>query len=228
MNNKKFVHFLHFVLDYSTILSKCSINFLYDTLKNILQTNLLVESTSSCFLSLRTKLGEYHKALETKFTVGDNCSICCCGTPLTKSQQPARRSESTGKGTLGAEFHKIIDNTVKYMDVRFQNLSEKPLLCQIVVPFTPVSSLTMTDRYTIHSQLEHLQSKYIGTGHADTTKWEWLVNQHRDSYCSYMGHFDLLNYFAIAENESKARVRFNLMEKMLQPCGPPADKPDDV
>ncbi|XP_074046379.1 splicing factor 3B subunit 5-like [Macrotis lagotis] len=85
----------------------------------------------------------------------------------------------------------------------------------------------MTDRYTIHSQLEHLQSKYIGTGHADTTKWEWLVNQHRDSYCSYMGHFDLLNYFAIAENESKARVRFNLMEKMLQPCGPPADKPEE-
>ncbi|KAK2852416.1 hypothetical protein Q7C36_007617 [Tachysurus vachellii] len=61
-----------------------------------------------------------------------------------------------------------------------------------------------------------------------TTKWEWLVNQHRDSYCSYMGHFDLLNYFSIAENESKARVRFNLMEKMLQPCGPPADKPDDA
>ncbi|XP_076141230.1 splicing factor 3B subunit 5 [Alosa pseudoharengus] len=93
--------------------------------------------------------------------------------------------------------------------------------------FIPVPS-TMTDRYNIHSQLEHLQSKYIGTGHADTTKWEWLVNQHRDSYCSYMGHFDLLNYFSIAENESKARVRFNLMEKMLQPCGPPADKPDDA
>uniref|UniRef100_A0A9J7Y731 Splicing factor 3B subunit 5 n=1 Tax=Cyprinus carpio carpio TaxID=630221 RepID=A0A9J7Y731_CYPCA len=88
--------------------------------------------------------------------------------------------------------------------------------------------LKMTDRYNIHSQLEHLQSKYIGTGHADTSKWEWLVNQHRDSYCSYMGHFDLLNYFAVAENESKARVRFNLMEKMLQPCGPPADKPEDA
>lgn len=89
-------------------------------------------------------------------------------------------------------------------------------------------SAIMTDRYNIHSQLEHLQSKYIGTGHADTSKWEWLVNQHRDSYCSYMGHFDLLNYFSVAENESKARVRFNLMEKMLQPCGPPADKPDDA
>jgi len=38
----------------------------------------------------------------------------------------------------------------------------------------------MGERYNIHSQLEHLQSKYIGTGHADTTKWEWLTNQHRD------------------------------------------------
>lgn len=85
----------------------------------------------------------------------------------------------------------------------------------------------MGDRYNIHSQLEHLQSKYIGTGHADTNKWEWLTNQHRDSYASYMGHPDLLNYFAIAENESKARVRFNLMERMLQPCGPPPEKPED-
>ncbi|CAG9764753.1 unnamed protein product [Ceutorhynchus assimilis] len=86
---------------------------------------------------------------------------------------------------------------------------------------------TMGDRYNIHSQLEHLQSKYIGTGHADTTKFEWLLNQHRDSYSSYLGHPDLLSYFAIAENEAKARVRFNLMEKMLQPCGPPPDKPED-
>lgn len=85
----------------------------------------------------------------------------------------------------------------------------------------------MGERYNIHSQLEHLQSKYIGTGHADTTKYEWLTNQHRDSCCSYMGHPDLLSYFAIVENESKARVKFNLMERMLQPCGPPPEKPED-
>lgn len=122
----------------------------------------------------------------------------------------------------------------------------------------------MGDRYNIHSQLEHLQSKYIGTGHADTTKWEWVTNQHRDTYASYLvstvsvlrktyllpirnalipirnacikshfhphpfiqGHFDMLNYFAIAENECKARVRFNLSEKMLCPCGPPPEKPE--
>ncbi|KAL9702967.1 hypothetical protein quinque_006485 [Culex quinquefasciatus] len=87
--------------------------------------------------------------------------------------------------------------------------------------------LTMGDRYNIHSQLEHLQSKYIGTGHADTTKFEWLTNQHRDSQSTYLGHYDMLSYFAVAENESKARIRFNIMEKMLQPCGPPPEKPED-
>ncbi|CRK92783.1 CLUMA_CG006229, isoform A [Clunio marinus] len=82
----------------------------------------------------------------------------------------------------------------------------------------------MGDRYNIHSQLEHLQSKYVGTGFADTAKWEWLTNIHRDSLASYLGHCDRLSYFAIAENESKARIRFHLMEKMLQPCGPPSEK----
>jgi len=54
-----------------------------------------------------------------------------------------------------------------------------------------------------------------------------MSNQHRDSFASYVGHFDLLNYISIAENESKARVRFNLMEKMLQPCGPPVEQKED-
>ena len=77
----------------------------------------------------------------------------------------------------------------------------------------------MGDRYNIHSQLEHLQSKYIGTGHSDTSQHEWLVNQHRDSFASFQGHHDLLNYFAVAENNSKARLRFTLMSKMINPCG---------
>ena len=43
----------------------------------------------------------------------------------------------------------------------------------------------MGDRYNIFSQMEHLQSKYVGTGHADTTKWEWVVNAHRDTYARF-------------------------------------------
>ncbi|XP_065065736.1 splicing factor 3B subunit 5-like [Rhopilema esculentum] len=84
----------------------------------------------------------------------------------------------------------------------------------------------MVDRYNIHSQLEHLQSKYVGTGHSDTTKFEWLVNQQRDSVASYIGHNNLLEFFAIAENEAKARVKFNLQKKMLQPCGRPPERPE--
>lgn len=85
----------------------------------------------------------------------------------------------------------------------------------------------MADRYNIHSQLEHLQSKYVGTGHADITKYEWIVNQHRDTYASYVGHHNLVEFFAIAENESKARVKFSFLQKMLQPCGLPPEKSED-
>ena len=82
------------------------------------------------------------------------------------------------------------------------------------------------DRYNIHSQTEHLQSKYVGTGHADTTRFEWFVNQHRDSIASYIGHNNLLDYFAISENEARGRVKFNLLKKMLQPCGKPQERPE--
>ena len=53
----------------------------------------------------------------------------------------------------------------------------------------------MGERYNIHSQLEHLQSKYIGTGHADTTKWEWVTNQHRDSFSLFVVRLLLYYYY---------------------------------
>ena len=50
-------------------------------------------------------------------------------TRLTRTKRPARKSESTEENVCEAEFQKIIDNTIKYMDSRFMNLSEKPLCC---------------------------------------------------------------------------------------------------
>ena len=38
------------------------------------------------------------------------------------------------------------------------------------------------------------------------------MNQHRDSIASYAGHDNLLSYFAVVENETKARVKFNLLQ----------------
>ena len=53
------------------------------------------------------------------------------------------------------------------------------------------------------------------------------MNQHRDTLASHVGHYDMLSYFAVAENESIARTRYNLMEKMLQPCGAPPEKEEE-
>ncbi|KAI0560072.1 Splicing factor 3B subunit 10 (SF3b10) [Gracilaria domingensis] len=69
------------------------------------------------------------------------------------------------------------------------------------------------------SQLEHLHSKYVGTGHSETTQHEWATNQHRDSIASYLGRPSLLHYFAVAEGISVGRVKLNLLEKMHRPCG---------
>jgi len=76
---------------------------------------------------------------------------------------------------------------------------------------------TAADRFNINSQLEHLQSRYVGTGHADTNRFEWAVNIHRDSYASYYGHHTMLQYFAIAENESIGRVKYNMMQVSATP-----------
>ena len=73
---------------------------------------------------------------------------------------------------------------------------------------------------------EQLKARYVGTGHADVSKHEWLSNQHRDTYASILGHHDQLLYYATAENESLARVRLNMLHKMVQPCGPPPPTKD--
>uniref|UniRef100_A0A0H5FSB6 Splicing factor subunit n=1 Tax=Leucosporidium scottii TaxID=5278 RepID=A0A0H5FSB6_9BASI len=59
------------------------------------------------------------------------------------------------------------------------------------------------------------------------TKYEWFTHQHRDTYASIVGHPTLLNYMSIADGESTGRMKFELAERMLQPCGPPPPKDDD-
>ncbi|KAK8551056.1 hypothetical protein V6N12_039725 [Hibiscus sabdariffa] len=89
------------------------------------------------------------------------------------------------------------------------------------------NKMQASDRFNINSQLEHLQAKYVGTGHADLNRFEWAVNIQRDSYASYIGHYPMLAYFAVAENESIGRERYNFMQKMLLPCGLPPEREDD-
>jgi len=88
--------------------------------------------------------------------------------------------------------------------------------------------LGVYDRFHVHAQMEHLQTKYHGTGGADTSKWEWATNIHRDTMASHVGHYTRLAYFALCENEPVARVRFNCLQAMIQPCGKPPKREDDM
>ena len=47
---------------------------------------------------------------------------------------------------------------------------------------------------------------------------DWVVNQHRDSLASYIGHHNLTEFFAVAENESKARIKFNCLQVCVCVC----------
>lgn len=69
---------------------------------------------------------------------------------------------------------------------------------------------------------DQLKAKYIGTGDADISKFEWVTNMHRDTYASHVGHYDHASYYAAATNESVGRTRRDFLEKMLLPCGRPS------
>jgi len=81
----------------------------------------------------------------------------------------------------------------------------------------------MADKLRAQQQLEQLQARYVGTGHADTTKFEWTSNIARDSLASYVGHGPLLEYMSLGMGESREKVRLQLIEKMIQPVGKPPE-----
>lgn len=81
----------------------------------------------------------------------------------------------------------------------------------------------MADKLRNLQNLEALQARYVGTGHADTTKYEWTSNIIRDSYASYIGHPPLLGYMAVGMGENQEKVRTAMIEKMVRGAGNPPD-----
>lgn len=76
--------------------------------------------------------------------------------------------------------------------------------------------------------MDHLYAKTVGCGHPDTTKWEFATNIQRDSLASHIGHHSRLVYMASVQNEPVAKMRMQMLEKMVQPCGPPPEKQADI
>ena len=78
-------------------------------------------------------------------------------------------------------------------------------------------------KFSVHQQLEHLHSKYTGCGGPDTRAWELQVTVHRDSIASAVGRIGgggILALNAIGQGESVFRIRHELLQKMIEPCGP--------
>jgi splicing factor 3B subunit 5 len=67
------------------------------------------------------------------------------------------------------------------------------------------------DKLRTQQELERLQAKFIGTGHPDTTSWEWKTNIYRDTYSSIAGHPPHAAFIALATNEPIAKVRAEMI-----------------
>ena len=81
--------------------------------------------------------------------------------------------------------------------------------------------LNQADKLRAQQQLEQLQARFVGTGHADTTKFEWTSNLMRDSYSSFAGHLPLLHYMSLGMGDCVEKTRLQMIEKMVQPAGRP-------
>ena len=89
-----------------------------------------------------------------------------------------------------------------------------------MAPFRKTIALTLVflcraqaaDRFSTNKSWDHIQNKFVGTGHSDMNKFEWISNQHRDTIASNIGHSDMLSFFAVAQNDSIGRVRYQLLE----------------
>lgn len=79
----------------------------------------------------------------------------------------------------------------------------------------------MADKLRQQQQLEQLQNRYIGTGHADSTSFEFRSNVARDTYSSIIAHPSLLQYTALGLGENMAKVRVQMIDRMVFPVGPP-------
>ena len=139
-------------------------------------------------------------------TAADRFNINRCARVRASRSRPSEPARSLAHATIARRSSTLKKNA--------------PIRAPILTSSAPSPS-------PARSQLEHLQSRYVGTGHADTNRFEWAVNIHRDSYASYFGHHPMMQYFALAENESIGRVKYNMMQKMLLPCGLPPERDEE-
>jgi len=71
--------------------------------------------------------------------------------------------------------------------------------------------------------MDHLYAKNPGCGGIETTKWEFQTTIARDTLASNVGHYSRMQYISVAQNECIQKTRLRMIERMVQPCGPPPE-----
>ena len=84
---------------------------------------------------------------------------------------------------------------------------------------TRAMATTQQDRFNVNTQSDHVAAKYVGTGHADTNRFEWALNIKRDTYASIVANHSLAAHQSIGEYESIGRITYQMKQSMLVPCG---------
>lgn len=74
MKTEQFLQYLHFMVDYGTILSNCSTDFQNDN-RNITRTSQLVTSTTSELLQLTLTLGDGQKTFDDNLTTSEGKAL---------------------------------------------------------------------------------------------------------------------------------------------------------
>lgn len=75
---------------------------------------------------------------------------------------------------------------------------------------------------------EQQQLQHDGTGTPDTTKHEWRENQRRETLSTIILMPGMLTYQSMGLDEHEELVRINLIDKMVQPCGPPPESATEL
>jgi len=77
-------------------------------------------------------------------------------------------------------------------------------------------------------KVQQEQLLYEDTGTPDTTKHVFRENQIKETLATIIMLPGFLSYQSMALGEPEAVVRFRMLEKMVQPCGPEPEKPWDM
>ena len=103
-----------------------------------------------------------------------------------------------------------------------------PFFTTSIYSQTPHDTNSLTqpqaDKLRTAQALEALQHRHVGTGHADTSKFEWASNVHRDTKASIVGHPPLLQYVAVGMGVSREEARATMIEGMVHPVGAPPER----